>query len=398
MQYDASNPLIIQGDRSVLVEVDNPRYAEARDALAPFAELEKSPEHIHTYRLTPLSLWNAAAAGLTADAMIEVLRRFSKFPLPSNLTPDITELVSRYGRVRLERQTPSPDPSPAAEEGTEMPAPPPLRLVCPDVPLLEEHPAQAARINVLGTYDLCRLCTDLGVGVFVFVSSDKAADPVNVLGASKRLGELIVQAMASGSGGGTTRFCAVRFGNVIGSRGSVVPTFVRQLEHGGPVTVTDARATRYFMTIAEACGLVILTATVSDAGGTYLLDMGAPVRIAELAEKIIRLRGLRVDVDVPIAYTGLRAGERLHEVLLGAGESLGDGPHPKVARIAGLNGPPARRAVAAWARELRAGLDGDEVWLRQRLLELSHGGAASPPPERAGTAGAGRRPAVSRRV
>jgi len=265
------------------------------------------------------------------------------------------------------------------------------------VPLLEEHPAQAARINVLGTYDLCRLCTDLGVGVFVFVSSDKAADPVNVLGASKRLGELIVQAMASGSGGGTTRFCAVRFGNVIGSRGSVVPTFVRQLEHGGPVTVTDARATRYFMTIAE-CGLVILTATVSDAGGTYLLDMGAPVRIAELAEKIIRLRGLRVDVDVPIAYTGLRAGERLHEVLLGAGESLGDGPHPKVARIAGLNGPPARRAVAAWARELRAGLDGDEVWLRQRLLELSHGGAASPPPERAGTAGAGRRPAVSRRV
>ena len=102
-QYDPTNPLIVQGDRSVLVEVDNPRYAEARDALAPFAELEKSPEHIHTYRLTPLSLWNAAAAGLTADAMVDVLRRYSKFPLPTNLAADIAELVSRYGRVKLER-------------------------------------------------------------------------------------------------------------------------------------------------------------------------------------------------------------------------------------------------------------------------------------------------------
>src|SRR5438270_2598336 len=103
MNYDPSNPLIVQGDRSVLAEVDNARYTEARDALAPFAELEKSPEHIHTYRLTPLSLWNAAAAGLTADAMLEVLARFSKFPLPSNLRKDIADLVARYGRVRLER-------------------------------------------------------------------------------------------------------------------------------------------------------------------------------------------------------------------------------------------------------------------------------------------------------
>src|SRR6188474_2605870 len=103
MNYDPTNPLIVQGDRSVLMEVDNPRYAAARDALAPFAELEKSPEHIHTYRLTPLSLWNAAAAGLTAEAMLDVLRRFSKFPLPGNLATDIAELVARYGRVRLER-------------------------------------------------------------------------------------------------------------------------------------------------------------------------------------------------------------------------------------------------------------------------------------------------------
>src|ERR1700755_1529771 len=103
MNYDPGNPLIVQGDRSVLVEVDNPRYAEARDALAPFAELEKSPEHIHTYRITNLSLWNAAAAGISAEQMLDVLRRFTKFPLPNNLPADLDEIVSRYGRIRLEK-------------------------------------------------------------------------------------------------------------------------------------------------------------------------------------------------------------------------------------------------------------------------------------------------------
>ncbi len=125
--YDPANPLIVQGDRSVLVEVDNPRYAEARDALAPFAELEKSPEHIHTYRLTNLSLWNAAAAGLSADEMLDVLRRYSKFPVPSNLATDLAEVVSRYGRVRLVRAEAPTEGGPAW-----------LRLICPDVPLLEE--------------------------------------------------------------------------------------------------------------------------------------------------------------------------------------------------------------------------------------------------------------------
>jgi DNA excision repair protein ERCC-3 len=132
MQYDPANPLIVQGDRSVLVEVDNPRYAEARDALAPFAELEKSPEHVHTYRLTPLSLWNAAAAGLTADAMLGVLARYSKFPLPSNLAADLRETVGRYGRVKLEKH-----------DGR-------LRLVCPDRPLLEELARQPRVRDYLG--------------------------------------------------------------------------------------------------------------------------------------------------------------------------------------------------------------------------------------------------------
>src|SRR5215813_13355788 len=127
MNYDPNSRLIVQGDRTVLAEVDKPRYTEARDALAPFADLEKSPEHIHTYRLTPLSLWNAAAAGLTAEAMVGVLARYSKFPLPSNLAAEITELVSRYGRVRLERA------GDLAPDGT-----PYLRMVCTDRPLLEE--------------------------------------------------------------------------------------------------------------------------------------------------------------------------------------------------------------------------------------------------------------------
>src|SRR4051812_25042252 len=120
VSYDPANPLIVQSDRSILVEVDNPRYSAARDALAPFAELEKSPEHIHTYRLTNLSLWNAAAAGFAAGQMVDVLRRFSKFPLPTNLEADIAEVVSRYGRVMLDRH----------EEK--------LRLTCRDLPLLEE--------------------------------------------------------------------------------------------------------------------------------------------------------------------------------------------------------------------------------------------------------------------
>src|SRR2546430_1591594 len=118
--YDANNPLIVQSDRSVLVEVDNPLYGPARDALAPFAELEKSPEHIHTYRISDLSLWNAAAAGLTAAQIIGALGRYSKFPLPTNLPIDIEERVARYGRVRLEKHADK------------------LRLVCPDGPLLEE--------------------------------------------------------------------------------------------------------------------------------------------------------------------------------------------------------------------------------------------------------------------
>ncbi len=132
MQYNPANPLIVQGDRTILLEVDNPLYALARDAIAPFAELEKSPEHIHTYRLTPLSLWNAAAAGMSAAAMIEALDTYTKFPLPPNVPSDVEELVSRYGRVRLERA------------GGQ------LRLITGDRPLLEELARQRGVRDYLG--------------------------------------------------------------------------------------------------------------------------------------------------------------------------------------------------------------------------------------------------------
>jgi len=139
MTYDPSNPLIVQGDRTVLVEVDNPRYAEARDAIAPFAEIEKSPEHIHTYRITPLSLWNAAAAGFKALEMAAILQKYSKFPVPGNLLSDLQELVSRYGRVRLERDGSDKDNGPAG-----------LKLVCQDLPLLEELARQPKVKGYLG--------------------------------------------------------------------------------------------------------------------------------------------------------------------------------------------------------------------------------------------------------
>jgi FlaA1/EpsC-like NDP-sugar epimerase/lipopolysaccharide/colanic/teichoic acid biosynthesis glycosyltransferase len=240
------------------------------------------------------------------------------------------------------------------------------------VPLLEDHPDQALRTNVLGTYHLARLARQHGVGCFVFISSDKAAAPVNVLGASKRLGELVVQALAQ-EGTGSTRFCGVRFGNVIGSRGSVVPTFLKQIEHKGPVTITDAAVTRYFMTIPEACGLVILASTMGDSGGMFLLDMGEPVRIVDLAEKMIRLQGLRVGTDIPIVYTGLRPGERLHEVLSAPDEELLPTRYPKILQIGSDGSTPSLATLEGWMVELAQcwQQEGDKALLQARLKELT---------------------------
>jgi FlaA1/EpsC-like NDP-sugar epimerase len=238
------------------------------------------------------------------------------------------------------------------------------------VPLLEQFPDLAIRTNALATYHLCRLAQQYQVARFVFISTDKAAEPVSVMGATKRLGEMIVQAVAK-STHGKTRFCAVRFGNVIGSRGSVVPVFAQQIERGGPLTVTDPRATRYFMTIPEACGLVIQASAFQDQGGLYLLDMGNPVRIIALAEKMIQMCSLRAGLDIPIVYTGLRPGERLHETLVAADEELKPTVNSKILCIVQKGTLPNFETIIHWVDSLEESLQYiDSSQIRERLFEI----------------------------
>jgi FlaA1/EpsC-like NDP-sugar epimerase len=184
------------------------------------------------------------------------------------------------------------------------------------VPILEAHPEEAIFVNVQGTLNLCSVAAESKVERFVFISTDKAVHPVNVLGFSKRLGELIIRTHADAPG----VFCSVRFGNVIGSRGSALPEFVRQIDAGGPVLVTHPEAERYFMTIPEAVNLVIQASALANGGEIFMLDMGTPVRIDDLAKRIIRMKGLRVGADIEVVYTGLRPGEKLTEELVFAGE------------------------------------------------------------------------------
>jgi FlaA1/EpsC-like NDP-sugar epimerase len=181
------------------------------------------------------------------------------------------------------------------------------------VPLMEGSPAEAVRTNVLGTYNMCKLADLYKVKKFVLVSSDKAVRPTNIMGATKRFAEMIIQSFSQKS---NTSYSAVRFGNVLGSNGSVVPLFKRQIANGGPVTVTDPSIIRYFMTIPEAVGLILQSAVYADGGEILILDMGEPVKIIDLAEKMIFLSGFKPYVDIQIKITGLRPGEKLFEELL----------------------------------------------------------------------------------
>ncbi len=202
------------------------------------------------------------------------------------------------------------------------------------VPLMEENPCEAVFVNVIGTRNLADACVKYGVEKMVMVSTDKAVNPTNVMGCSKRLAEIYCQslglAIQAGRHEGTTKFVTTRFGNVLGSNGSVIPLFREQIASGGPVTVTDPRINRFFMTIPEACRLVLEAAAMSHGNQIFVFEMGEPVKIVDLARRMIQLSGLEPDKDIKIVFTGLRPGEKLYEEVLSNEENTEPTDHKKI--------------------------------------------------------------------
>lgn len=233
------------------------------------------------------------------------------------------------------------------------------------VPLMEQYPEEAVMVNVLGTANTLQLARDIGATRFVMLSTDKAVRPRSVMGSTKRFAEMLVQMAADEE----LRTAAVRFGNVLGSRGSVVPLFQRQLRRGGPLTVTHRDATRYFMTIKEAAMLVIQAMAGSRGGETFVLDMGEAINIHELAQNLVALAGLGVDDGIEIREIGLRPGEKLNEQYLAATDPTEPGPHEKI--LAARPGRPADFDPRAGVEEL-VGLARacDRDGIRRRLVEL----------------------------
>jgi len=235
------------------------------------------------------------------------------------------------------------------------------------VPLLEDQVRAALRNNVVGTRVMAQAAHDFGCERFVLISTDKAVNPTNVMGATKRIGEALCQALDAHS---ATRYITVRFGNVLDSAGSVVPLFRRQIEQGGPVTVTHPEIERFFMTIPEACQLIMQAAVIGEGGEIFVLDMGEPIKVRYLAEQMIRLSGRSPGVDIPIEYIGLRPGEKLYEELFYGSEELVPTAHPKI-RVARGPAQPAGRGLDAGLDRLGRALERcDEAELREVLQGL----------------------------
>jgi len=235
------------------------------------------------------------------------------------------------------------------------------------VPLMESQPAEALQNNVLGTAVVAALAAEFAADKFVLISSDKAVNPTNVMGATKRLAELVVRSEQARVGG-RTAFLAVRFGNVLGSSGSVIPIFRRQIAAGGPVTVTHPDVKRYFMTIPEAVGLVLQSATLGVGGDILVLEMGQPLKIVDVARQLIELSGLRPDVDIEIRITGLRPGEKLVEELQCEGEQYRPTTHPRVFRFVAAQ--PAADRTEALLAQVRALLPLERGACKQGIREL----------------------------
>src|SRR3569833_1139397 len=242
------------------------------------------------------------------------------------------------------------------------------------VPMMEENPSEAVQTNVMGTKHVADLSVAFAVGKFVMVSTDKAVNPSNIMGTTKRIAEIYVQSMKDSplngkNGAPVTRFVTTRFGYVLGSNGSVIPRFRTQIQKGGPISVTHPDITRYFMTIPEAVQLVLEAGTMGSGGEIYIFDMGEPVKITDLALKMIKLAGLQPEKDIKIVYTGLRPGEKLYEELLNMGELTMPTHHPKI-KIAKVIAYPYKQVISDIEELLELNKKHDDNSLVYKMKEI----------------------------